>query len=120
MTAEDEAASRDESNRQKPIKLTSVAELDDLVDTNETVLVELYTTGCGICASMEPVLGNVARVTDAVVATVNLGIDTSLVERYVVRSVPTLLLFRNGDVVGRLADGFQGTEAVVEFVESTR
>ena len=44
--------------------------------------------------------------------------DLELVETYDVRSVPTLLLFEDGELVGRLADGFRGTEAVVEFVAS--
>jgi thioredoxin 1 len=35
-----------------------------------------------------------------------------------VQSVPTLLLFRDGEVVARKSSGFQGTEAVVGFLES--
>ena len=43
--------------------------------------------------------------------------DLSLVDEYDVRSVPTLLLFADGEPVDRLADGFQETAAVVAFVE---
>jgi thioredoxin-like negative regulator of GroEL len=42
---------------------------------------------------MEPVLGNVARVTDATVALVNPRDDPALIDRFTIRSVPTLLLF---------------------------
>ena len=65
-------------------------------------------------------LFNVARVTDATVAMVNAGYAFDLAERYAISSVPTLLLFEDGDLVGRLADGFQGADAVVSFVESSR
>jgi thiol-disulfide isomerase/thioredoxin len=106
-----------ESVRRRPVELAGGAELADLVADAETVLVEFYTEGCGICASMEPVLGVVARATDAVVATVNPRDDPPLIAAYDVRSVPTFVLFRDGEVVGRLADGFQSAEELVAFVE---
>lgn len=103
-----------------PERLSDGDDLDGFLDEHDLALVEFYTKGCSICASMEPVLGLVARETDAAVAMVNPGDDLRLVERYAVRSVPTLLLFRGGDPVGRLDDGFHGVEAVLDFVESSR
>ncbi|WP_435344696.1 thioredoxin family protein [Haloarchaeobius sp. HRN-SO-5] len=101
----------------KPVRLADGAELDDLLAEEPLVLLELYTSGCSACAAMEPVLGTVARVTDATVAMVNPGDDISLVDRFDVRSVPTLVLFRDGEQVATLAEGFVGVERVVEFVE---
>ncbi|WP_435360995.1 thioredoxin family protein [Haloarchaeobius sp. DFWS5] len=102
---------------QRPVSLTGGDELDRLVASEPLVLVELYTKGCGKCQSMEPVLGNVARVTDATVALVNPGDDLTLLDRFDVRSVPTLVLFRDGEPVATLADGFVPTDEVVAFVE---
>jgi thioredoxin-like negative regulator of GroEL len=73
-----------------------------------------------MCAAMEPVLGNVARSTDATVAMVNAGYAFDLAERYSIASAPTLLLFEDGELMGRLADGFQGVDAVLSFVEDHR
>lgn len=101
----------------KPIRIESGAELDALVAEHDLVLVDFYTKGCALCQAIEPVVGNVARATDVVVAMCNPQTDLSLVEAYDVRSVPTLLLFRDGEPVDRLAEGFQGTQAVVDFVE---
>ncbi|MFH5797059.1 thioredoxin family protein [Haladaptatus sp. CMAA 1911] len=101
----------------KPLRVEDGDELDRAIDDHDLLLVDCYTNGCGLCQAIEPVVGNVARVTDATVVMVNPGDDLSLVERYDVRSVPTLLLFEEGELVARMADGFQGTEAVVEFVE---
>jgi thioredoxin-like negative regulator of GroEL len=105
---------------QKPIHIADADELDSLLADRDLVLLECYTEGCGICASMEPVLGNVVRVTDATVALVNPRDDPELIDRFTIQSVPTLLLFVDGEPVARLADGFQGAEAVVAFVESNR
>lgn len=100
----------------KPVRLADGDELEAFVD-RDLALVEFYTKGCTMCQAMEPVLGNVARATDVPVGLINPGEDIELVDRFSIRSVPTLLLFRDGDVVGRAAEGFQGTDEVVAFVE---
>ncbi|NEU57859.1 co-chaperone YbbN [Halorussus sp. MSC15.2] len=102
----------------KPVHLRDADELDAFVADNDLALVDFYTKGCSLCQAIEPVVGNVARATDAAVGMLNPRDDLSLVEAYDVRSVPTLLLFEDGELVGRMAEGFRGTEAVVEFVES--
>ncbi len=106
------------SDRAKPVGLADGDDLDDLLAREETVLLELYTAGCGICASMEPVLGVVARQVDATVATANAGDDLALVDRFDVRRVPTLVLFRDGEPVARRDEGFVGADELVAWVES--
>ena len=102
----------------KPTRLADAAELDAFVAEHDITLVEFYTEGCAMCAAMEPVLGNVARATDVAVGMANPRNDPPLVERFDVRSVPLLLLFRDGELVARKAEGFQGASDVVAFLES--
>lgn len=104
----------------KPTNLADEAELDAFVDEHSTALVEFYTEGCGICASMEPVLGIVARESEVAVALANPRDDPVLVERFDVRSVPTLVLFEDGEVVGRVAEDFLGVDEVLAFVDGAR
>lgn len=106
-----------ESPPNRPIDLDTEADLDRLVDAHTRVLVDFYTDGCSVCAGIEPVLGNVARAhDDLVVATINPRDDPPLIERFSITSVPTLLLFENGTVTGRLAEGFQGGDAIDAFL----
>jgi len=100
----------------KPVRLAERDELLDFLETHSPVLVDFYTKGCTLCQSIEPVLGNVARATGITVGMINPQFDLDLVEEYNVKSVPTLIVFEDGKEVGRLAEGFQGTDAVVEFV----
>ena len=100
-----------------PARLDDGDDLDRFVAAHDLALVDLYTEGCSLCQAIEPVVGNVARATDAAVGLLNPRDDLELVETYDVRSVPTLLLFEDGELVDRMAEGFRGTEAVVEFVE---
>ena len=112
----------------KPVRLADGDELDAFVADRDLALVEFYTKGCTLCQAMEPVLGNVARAMaaerelsgtagDAGVGMVNPETDLALVDRFDVRSVPTLLLFRDGEVVARMAEGFRGASAVLDFLD---
>lgn len=90
----------------RPISLAAEDALDAFVADADAALIEFYTDGCGICASMEPVLGNVAREVDVDVALVNPRDDPPLVEQFDVRSVPLFVLFVDGEPVARRAEGF--------------
>src|SRR6056297_3305572 len=102
----------------KPVRLAERDELLDFLETHSPVLVDFYTKGCTLCQSIEPVLGNVARATGITVGMINPQFDLDLVEEYSIKSVPTLVVFEDGEEIGRLAEGFQGTDAVVEFINS--
>lgn len=101
----------------KPIRIDDEAALESFLDDHDVALVELYTEGCPKCQAMEPVLGNVARATDVAVGMVNPRDDPALVDRFAVQSVPLLVLFEDGDERARKAEGFQGVEDVIAFLE---
>ncbi|NUB93572.1 thioredoxin family protein [Haloterrigena sp. SYSU A121-1] len=86
--------------------------------TRDLVLLEFVTSGCGICASVEPVLGTVARGAPGVVATVNAGLAPDLIAEFDVRSVPTIIVLRDGEGVARLDDGVQSAETLVDLLEA--
>ena len=100
-----------------PTRLEYGNALGTFVADHDLAMVEFYTEGCPKCGAMEPVLGNVARATDAAVGLVNPGEDLSLLERFEVTSVPTLVVFVDGEAVVSTAEGFLGTEEVVEFLQ---
>ena len=100
----------------RPVPLDDEDALDAFVADADAAVVEFYTDGCGICASMEPVLGNVARELDVAVATVNPRDDPPLVERFDVRSVPLFVLFVDGELVARRAEGFIPGDDLSEWI----
>lgn len=111
------SATQNDAATPTPIHLDGRDELDALVVERPLVLVMFYTNGCGKCHAQEPVLGNVARATEATVAQVNARDTLDLVRERSFRGVPTLLLYRDGEVVEQLFD-FRGTEELVELIES--
>lgn len=100
--------------------LEDSAALDEFVSDSETALVEFYTDGCGICQSMEPVIGNLARELDVAIGTVNPRDDPALVDRFDVQSVPLFVLFVDSEAVARLADGFVGGDELTAWVDEQR
>lgn len=104
-----------ETNR--PVTVESRTELDEILAARERVLVMVRTAGCAICKSMDPIIDNVARATDVAVVDFNPKADLDAVAEFDVRSVPTFLLFEDGALVDRIADGFVPTEDLVAFVE---
>jgi thiol-disulfide isomerase/thioredoxin len=108
------------TTHERPVSLSSRAELRDLIAEHPRVLVEFHTEGCGKCAAMEPVLGGVARTTDVVVATMNPRDDPELIEAYDVRSVPKLLLFVDGDLAETREGDVPSVDEVRAFVDDGR
>lgn len=102
---------RDEA---KPIRVT-FHELQDLVETEPTVLAEFYSRSCPACDAQEPILGGVAREYEGVVAMVDPGEDLSVLEEFGVRSTPGFVRFVDGEPAGTLADGVIGADRLLAF-----
>jgi thiol-disulfide isomerase/thioredoxin len=113
----DTASATGDADLDTPVRLDDGADLDAFVADHDVALVDFFTKGCTLCQAVEPVVGNVARATDAAVALLNPRNDLDLVDEYDVQSVPTLLLFVDGDLVDRRADGFVETDELVGMVE---
>ncbi|MFB6305251.1 MAG: thioredoxin [Haloferacaceae archaeon] len=80
-------------------------DLSAFVDRHDAVLVDFYADWCGPCKAMEPVVERIAAETDAAVAKVDVDANGPLAAEYGVRSVPTFVVFRDGEPVERLVGG---------------
>jgi len=72
---------------------------------NKLVLADFWASWCAPCRMMAPVLNEVAEELsgNSNVAKVNIEQYQSLAQKYSVRSIPTLILFKNGIEVDRFA-----------------
>lgn len=76
---------------------------NDIIAGHTPVLVDFYADWCGPCRVQAPILQQVAgHVGDqARILKIDVDRNNALAARYGIRSIPTLLLFKNGEVVWR-------------------
>jgi thioredoxin 1 len=88
-----------------------------VLKTDKPVLVDFYAEWCGPCKKMEPILAEFARENPNIkVVQVNVDDNTDLARSYEITAVPTLLLFRKGEMVGE-SRGMLSEEGLTKFVD---
>lgn len=79
------------------------AKFNELVGGEEPVLVDFFAEWCGPCKSMAPILVELHRLTEGRLRIVKIDVDRNptVAQNYGVQGVPTLALFRNGEILWR-------------------
>lgn len=74
---------------------------ETLIDQETPVLVDFYADWCGPCQMMAPVLKEVAQELGDKVKVIKIDVDKNqpIAQRFGVRSIPTLILFKNGKIL---------------------
>ena len=95
------------------------SEFNNLV-SNGIVLVDFYATWCGPCKMLAPVLEEVASDRDELkVVKMDIDENRELAKTYGVMSVPTLMLFKDGNMVSKKI-GFMPKELITSWVEENK
>ena len=93
------------------------ANFQDTIDSNKLVLVDIWAPWCGPCRSLAPTLEEVAKENpNVLVVKINQDENTRTSQNYGVSGLPTMLLFKNGELVDRLM-GNQPKQAIINKLE---
>ena len=97
------------------IKLTSQNFENEVLKADKPVLVDFWAEWCGPCKMLSPVIEEIAEEYEGKikVAKCNIDEEMQLAVQYGISSIPTILLFENGEIVKK-SIGFAPKESLIE------
>lgn len=92
---------------------------NEIISSDSLVLVDFFATWCGPCKMMHPVLEQLKEKMGDRIRILKIDVDNNetLCAQYSVQSVPTLMLFRKGEMLWRQS-GAMPLASLMQIVES--
>ena len=81
--------------------INDMGSFNEMINGNTPVLVDFYADWCGPCKMMAPIMQQVSREMEGKVKVIKVDVDKNeeVARKYQIRSIPTMILFKNGKVL---------------------
>ncbi|MCC3145237.1 thioredoxin [Halanaerobium sp. Z-7514] len=88
----------------KAVKVTDVTFQDEVIGADKPVVVDFWAEWCGPCKMVAPVVEEIAQEYDDTIKVAKLNVDENqaIASQYGIMSIPTMLVFENGEVKDKL------------------
>lgn len=99
------------------VNITNANFKEEVLDSDKKVLVDFWAPWCGPCRMVSPIVEEIAEENAAIkVAKVNIDEQPQLAAQYGVMSIPTLIVFENGDIADK-AVGARNKSFILQMLE---
>tara|TARA_B100001778_G_C18484643_1_gene582045 strand:+ start:53 stop:379 length:327 start_codon:yes stop_codon:yes gene_type:complete len=101
------------------LKLTDAEFENQVIKSEKPILVDYWAEWCGPCKMIAPVLEEVAsELSDKVlIGKLNVDENSETPPKYGIRGIPTLMLFKDGEVVGTQVGAISKND-LINFIEN--
>lgn len=111
----------EENYPEEPVKITD-DDFEETIEDYPLILVDFWADWCGPCKMMEPILKELASEYqgDLVVGKLNVDDNSTVPNQFQVSSIPTMVLFKEGEPVERMVGAMQKeqlAQKVDEYIE---
>ncbi len=99
------------------VKEIEYDELESILNNNSIVMLDCYAVWCGPCRMLSPLIDELAsEVNNVCFAKANIDNNEELALKYNIMSIPTLLLFKDGNLVDKVI-GFKTKDELLEIIK---
>lgn len=102
----------------KVIHLNKANFENEVLNTEQKVLVDFWAPWCGPCKMLSPIIDEVAEEAgpEVKICKVNVDDEVELAQQFGVFSIPTVLVFKNGKIVNK-AVGYRPKEQIEDLLK---
>ncbi len=101
-----------------PFNVTDSAFQAEVLESDKPVLVDFWADWCGPCRMIAPSVKEIASEYDGVLKVAKMDVDDNPATpgRYGISGIPTLMLFKNGEVVARIVGAMPKDRLVAQIL----
>ena len=101
----------DENHPNTPLEVTD-EDIDNAINRYQTVVIDCWAPWCGPCRMVAPIIEELAKELQGKVVFGKLNVDENphTSTKHQIMSIPTLLVFKNGNLIDRLVGAYPKEE----------
>jgi thioredoxin 1 len=105
-------------NSEKKVKELNDLNFEEFISKNNFVIVDFWAPWCPPCRNLSPIIDEISKESkEFLVGKLNVDKDQKIAELYQIKSLPTIIIFKNSKEIGRII-GFLPKDKILEKIKN--